>query len=305
MIHSVVTFANGLRWIDVCSPSPEETKQLATEYGLHPTWVKDCLEPRHLPKYEKIGTRKFIILRHLDEKALKRAENDTVMELTRKVSLFIDEKWLITIHRKEASLMARLRARWSESTDLSTDSLFPVVLDLFREAILSFDLALAEADTGFEQFEVRIFNNLAEGQILEEMYFLKRRASVYRRVLRQTLDLIPRLHEAPPALAPFVQDLKEEAERLQGWADELTEDVTTLLSTHISLASHRTNEIMRVLTVFSVFFMPLTFIVGVYGMNFHFMPELNSKWGYPVVLGVMAVIAGGLYVWFRKRGWLK
>ena len=73
---------------------------------------------------------------------------------------------------------------------------------------------------------------------------------------------------------------------------------------HVTMASQRTNEVMRVLTVFSAFFLPLTFLVGVYGMNFRFMPELEQRWGYPAVLGLMGVISLVIFVWFRRRGWL-
>ncbi len=305
MIQTVVEFPNGLKWIDVSSPTAEELKGLSRDYGLHPTSIRDCLEPQHLPKFEKIGPRKFIILRYLDDKALKKIENDTVVELTRKVALFLDEKTLITVHRKETPLMTKVRERWQAAADPAIESLFPIVLDLFRESIMSFDPALALSDSAFEGFEVRIFNNLSEDLIIEEMYFLKRRVAVYKRVLRQTLDVIPRLSDCPAALQPFIQDIREEAERLHGWADEETEEITTLLSTHISLASHRTNEIVRVLTIFSVFFMPLTFIVGIYGMNFRYMPELTWQAGYPAVMAVMALIAAALYFWFRKKGWLR
>jgi magnesium transporter len=89
------------------------------------------------------------------------------------------------------------------------------------------------------------------------------------------------------------------------YADELLDDVNNLLSMHIALAAHRTNEVVRVLTIFSVFFLPLTFIVGVYGMNFRFMPELQHPWGYPVVLGAMGIVTLAIYLWFRSRGWLR
>jgi magnesium transporter len=83
------------------------------------------------------------------------------------------------------------------------------------------------------------------------------------------------------------------------------DDVNNLLSIQLSLASHRTNEVVRVLTVFSVFFLPLTFIVGVYGMNFQHMPELREHWGYPAVLAGMALVTLAIYFWFRRRGWLR
>ncbi len=72
----------------------------------------------------------------------------------------------------------------------------------------------------------------------------------------------------------------------------------------MSLSSQRTNEVMRILTLFSVFFMPLTFIVGIYGMNFEFMPELKQRWGYPAVLILMALVAVAIYRWFKRKRWL-
>ena len=88
------------------------------------------------------------------------------------------------------------------------------------------------------------------------------------------------------------------------YADELMEEVNNLLSIHLAMASHRTNEVMRVLTVFSAFFLPLTFIVGIYGMNFDRMPELRSPWGYPIVMLLMVGISWAIFAWFRRRGWL-
>jgi magnesium transporter len=85
----------------------------------------------------------------------------------------------------------------------------------------------------------------------------------------------------------------------------MLDDANTLLTIQLSLASHRTGEVMRVLTVFSVFFLPLTFVVGVYGMNFEFMPELHTRWGYPIVLAAMALVTLTIYLWFRRNGWLR
>jgi magnesium transporter len=100
------------------------------------------------------------------------------------------------------------------------------------------------------------------------------------------------------------RDVQENAESYHFYADELLDDANTLLNVQLSLASHRTSEVMRILTVFSVFFLPLTFIVGVYGMNFDYMPELRERWGYPAVLGLMVVVTLVIYRWFRRRGWL-
>jgi magnesium transporter len=124
-------------------------------------------------------------------------------------------------------------------------------------------------------------------------------------MLSHTRDAVQKLVPASEPTAPLYQDLRENAESMHYYADELMEDVNNLLSIQLALASHRTNEVVRVLTVFSVFFLPLTFIVGVYGMNFDYMPELREHWGYPGVLVGMGLVTFVIYLWFRRRGWLR
>ena len=82
------------------------------------------------------------------------------------------------------------------------------------------------------------------------------------------------------------------------------DDLNNLLNLYISLSSQKTNEIMKTLTIFSIFFMPLTFIAGIYGMNFHFMPELDYKWGYPIIIFIMFIITLIIYYWLKRKKWL-
>jgi len=119
-----------------------------------------------------------------------------------------------------------------------------------------------------------------------------------------TKDVLKSLNIESRTHRPLVQDLIETADRLFFLADQLLENTNTLLSMHISLSSQRTNEVMRVLTLFSVFFLPLTFIVGIYGMNFKYMPELYHPLGYPLILFVMLLVVVGVFLWFRRKGWL-
>jgi magnesium transporter len=88
------------------------------------------------------------------------------------------------------------------------------------------------------------------------------------------------------------------------YAEELLDDVNNLLNMHLALATHRTNEVVKVLTIFSAFFLPLTFLVGVYGMNFAYMPELTHPMGYPAAWLLMVSVSVVIWVWFRKRRWL-
>jgi len=108
----------------------------------------------------------------------------------------------------------------------------------------------------------------------------------------------------PEKNTPLLQNVKDDTHRLMFIAEQLSENVNHLLNLHVSLTSNRTNEVMRVLTVFSVFFMPITFIVGVYGMNFRYLPELEMQYGYFYVWLLMLGITAVLFIWFKRKGFL-
>ena len=103
---------------------------------------------------------------------------------------------------------------------------------------------------------------------------------------------------------PALQDVKDQQLKMITLYNQILEDVNNLMNLYMSFSAQKTNDVMKVLTIFSVFFMPLTFVVGIYGMNFQFMPELSKKWGYPAVLILMVLITIFIYGWFRKKKWL-
>ena len=111
-------------------------------------------------------------------------------------------------------------------------------------------------------------------------------------------------HQHPEKGESSVQDMRDQHLKMLTLYSQVLEDVNNLMNLSMSFAAKRTSEVMRILTVFSVFFMPLTFIVGIYGMNFKFMPELNKKWGYPAVLFFMAIVTVVIYLWFKRKKWL-
>jgi magnesium transporter len=296
-------------WVDVVHPTPEELAEVARRYTLHPTSVEDSLEPEHLPKYERIGNTTFIIVRAMDAAAA--ADCSSVHEMTRKVAIFYGSDFLVTIHRSEQPFLTALMEEYRSATppDGSAErrkSFLPrLLIDLINGAITTYEKPLTAAETAIDAFEATVFGEHEFTELLRRIYLEKRRVTQIRRMLSHTLDAVQKLVPASEPTAPIYQDLRENAESMHFYADELLEDVNNLLSIQLALASHRTNEVVRVLTVFSVFFLPLTFIVGVYGMNFEFMPELKEWWGYPAVLAGMGVVTLSIYLWFRRRGWLK
>lgn len=300
MRHDVMN-APHCRWIDVVGPTAAELTALAAEFDLPPTAVEDSLDPEHLPKLERFGETTFLILRARDRSAPDDAS--TPQELTRKVAIFQREGLLVTVHRVDLQELSDLRDRFGVPGE--ADPSHVALLAALILAILdSYDFPLGVNEAKLDAFEEGLFDDDIPAPTLREMHNLKRRIGLTRRLLWQMSNVLSKL--VPPAerAEPVYQDMRESAEAYLFWVEQIYDEVTQLLQLHLAMSSNKTNEVMRVLTVFSAFFLPLTFVVGVYGMNFVNMPELRTSSGYFVVLGVMVAMSAGVYIWFRRRGWL-
>jgi magnesium transporter len=158
-------------------------------------------------------------------------------------------------------------------------------------------------DAQVDNYEQTIMLKNTKPAMLQGLYYIKRKANAARKVLILSTGILSFLNTTD-ASKTLVQDIQDQYTKLLTLYEEILDDVNNLMNTYLSLTSHKTNEVVKVLTIFSVFFMPLTFIVGVYGMNFDFMPELRARYGYPVVLGAMALLTVLIFIWFKKRKWL-
>lgn len=300
MRHDVLT-TNTCRWIDVVGPTREELLDVAREFHLPPTVVEDCLDPEHLPKLERLGDATFLIVRARDHAAPDDAS--TPQDLTRKVAIFFREGMLLTVHRADLSEITRVRERFSAQQE-NDPTHVAILVAVILGTLDSYDKPLERSERMLDEFEEGVFDDDIPAPTLREMHNLKRRIAVTRRLLWQMSTILNKL--VPPAerAEPLYQDMREAAEAYLFWVEQIHDEVNQLLQLHLAMSSHKTNEVMKVLTVFSAFFLPLTFIVGVYGMNFAHMPELRSPWGYPGVLLLMVLMSAGIFIWFRRRGWL-
>ncbi len=300
-----------LVWLDVVSPTQAELDEIARAHGLHPLAVKDCLDPEHLPKFEQFDNHVFVIIRAFDEASPP--SRRTVQELTRKIAIFSGPTFLITIHRTEQPWLAALAAKLEtdHGAKAGKEGLQTYILtQVLNGAVDTYLKPMETVEAGIDAFEEVVFSGRDSdarsfAEDLREIHVLKRQVTLIKRLLLRTLDVVQRMTPATGRGASLFRDVQENVESSHFYADELLDDVNTVLNVQLALAAHRTGEVMRILTVFSVFFLPLTFVVGVYGMNFDFMPELRSRWGYPSVLAAMGLITLMIYLWFRRRGWLR
>lgn len=300
-----------LVWLDVVQPTREELTELAATHGLHATAVNDCLEPEHLPKFEPFDAYNFVIIRAFDEKSERTCA--TVQELTRKVAIFCGPTFLLTIHRTEQPWLTAIEAKLEaeQGVRAGKEGVQNYLLSqVLNAAVDTYARPMEAIEARIDAFEELVFGGRdadasAFADDLRDIHVLKRQVTLIKRLLWRTLDVVQRMTPATGRAASLFRDVQENVESSHFYADELLDDVNTVLNVQLALAAHRTGEVMRVLTVFSVFFLPLTFLVGVYGMNFEFMPELRARWGYPAALAAMGLITLVIYLWFRRRGWLR
>jgi magnesium transporter len=283
-------------WIDIVNPTPEELDAVAAKYGLHPSAVQDCLQPEHLPKYELIDDTHFIIARYFDVESAKSSDN--IHELSRKVAIFFSRNYVITVHRKQFAQYSDLIQR-----NVTFGHTIDVVCKIVKASFVTYEEPIAKLDNEIDFYESRIFLKKRIPDLLKNIYLIKRKAYVIRKLFNLSKEIVDNVNSIEKR-GPVKKDLEDYYVKYDTQIEQVYESINGLMHIYISLSSQRTNEVMRTLTVFTAFFLPLTFVVGVYGMNFHFMPELTYSWGYPAVMLFMGIITLAIYAWFKKKGWM-
>jgi magnesium transporter len=286
-----------LTWIDISSPDENELLEIAEEFNLHPYTVRDSMEIGHLPKIESFDNVTFMITRLYNP---REGTTNSIQEITSKIAIFYAANFVITIHRVDLPFLSEIKKRFQSKTDATP---LKIVTHLLRQVIHTYEKPSDEIMHEVDSYETRIFLKELIPGLQQNLYFLKRKAETIKRMLVLTSDVVHSVRQGQKN-NPFLQDVQDLHVKLLNKYEQVLSNITNLLNMYLSLSAQRTNEIMKVMTIFSAFFMPLTFIVGIYGMNFHYMPELSQTWGYPVVWLLMIIISLIIFMWFRRKKWL-
>lgn len=289
-------------WLHYLEPDEKELQQLAENLGLLPIFIQDILQAEHLPKVEAFGTGGcfFMIARVLDP-ALGNKDFNSIQEATRKLAIVVEENRIITIQRASFPWLDDLihhAHTWPHNL-----SPFQLVCKLLKHCFRSYEPALFKLGSDLEFFEGKLFENERFPPFAKSLYAIRRKGSILKRLLTVSSPLVEFLQSGEKA-DPLAQDALDMFQRIQTLADDANERAAGLINLNLSISSQRSNEVMRFLTIYSAFFMPLTFLVGIYGMNFRFMPELDWQWGYAFCWGLMLGVAGFHFLWFRRKKWL-
>lgn len=290
-------------WVDLDNEGAETEHALLTgEFGIHRLAVQDAQRDRHPAKLEAFDSYTFLLLKGLT------ADTTDIDFETLQISLFFSDNFLVSRRVKES---VSIDGTWQEMTGEKriatlrpSDAVYQItrrITDRFRGILMALELRL-------EVLEQQMFEKPSDG-LLEELMETSSQLKKLRRHLNYQQILMQRLAQpgvpgVPANARHEFTDLYENTERLASLSALYQELINDLISGYISVSSHRLNQIMKVLTIVTVMFLPLGLIVGLYGMNFENMPELRFEYGYFVVLGLMATVVITLLLIFRRMRWI-
>ncbi|MFH1321275.1 MAG: magnesium/cobalt transporter CorA [Bacteroidota bacterium] len=295
--------ANTVTWLNIDGLQDIELiRKVGEIFELNPLMLEDLLYTGQRPKMEEFGNSIFIVLKMLIwEKKLHRI-------ISEQLSLILTDKFVITFQETVGDVFEPVRERIrkqkgrlrSNGTDYLTYALLDTVVDNY---IHSIEL-LGE---NIEALEEKILKNPTQGTI-EKIHNFKREVNFLRKTVRPAKEFIIQLTKLESdfisdSTYPFLKDLQDLVTHATEAVDTYRDVLSDQLNIYHTTLSNRLNQVMKVLTIFAAIFIPLTFIAGVYGTNFDYLPELHYKYAYFLMLGVMAVITIIMIGYFRKNKW--
>jgi magnesium transporter len=295
----------GSLWLDIEGELGDAERELIGQFGVSELSLADATRRRHPPKIEAFGNYTFVLFRGI-------ASLGEDLDLApQQLALFLGDNWMITAHRGTAVSVnhtwSQLESLWEGGLDLLTLKILHTIAGRYLDAVLAFEDRLGD-------FETRLLGGDAE-QAMRELAAVRSRLRVLRRVFSYHERVAGAILAGDYAqlgrgVGPDSEhyherrDLHDRCERLLSLCSMYYEICGDLIESYISISSHQLNQTMKVLTIITAVFVPLSFLAGVYGMNFGYMPELSFRYGYFVVLGVMATLVVVMLALFRRSRWL-
>jgi magnesium transporter len=297
---------SGITWINVDGLEDQTViTKIAEQFGIHPLTVEDIQDTEQRPKAEEFDDYIFLTFKAVHKETPEEG-GGYVFE---QISLVLKENTVLTFQEIPGdsfdSIRRRILNNGGRIRRMGADYLAYVIMDAVVD---NYFLVLDGLGGSIEDFEDRAVDERDEN-FIQDLQKLKQRLLRVRRVvwpLRESLSLI--LHMKSEIIGdnmdPFFKDIYDAVIQAAETVETYRELIAGVMEIRLSMVSNRMNSVMKVLTIISTIFIPLTFIVGVYGMNFKSMPELEMPYAYPVIWGIMILIVAGMLIVFKKRRWI-
>ncbi len=277
-------------------------EEIGEHFGVSHLLLEDLMNPNHLPKIEIHKDYVFIILKSLDYNAV----SSTVSR--EQISLIIGPNFVISLQENRSEIFTSIQNRlWNTQGRIRKMRSGYLAYALIDVIVDNYFLVLDELSERIESLEEETIVHPTP-EVLTKINILRKELLLLRRPILPLRDVITViLHEETPLLgentSPYFRDVYDHLIQVIQMLEMIRMAVSGLFDTYNSAVSHKMNEVMKVLTIVATFFIPLTFIAGIYGMNFKFMPELETRWGYPAVLLVMGGIGIAMFIYFKVKRW--
>lgn len=288
-------------WIGLHEPDEAELQKVAERYDLHPLAVEDALKAKQLPKLELYGDQLFVVARtaHLDGDHIQYGET----------AIFVGKHHIVTVRHGSARAHDKLRRELEAAPahlKLGTDYVLHAILDFIVDGYQPIVDTIEEDVLEIEQ--CAIDTQLSRDQVAR-LFTLRRQLIRFQRTFVAMGEVVSKLahHELPcidADIRPYFRDVLDHVRRVDAMTATLREVLTQVFELSNLLEQQRQGAITRQLAAWAAILAVPTAIAGIYGMNFHFMPELNWRYGYFVVLGVIVLLCGTLYTRFKALKWL-
>ena len=291
----------GLTWINIDGLHDADLlEKLGAGFGLHPLMLEDIANTEQRPKLEDYGEYLFVVV-----KMLSRPDQTVLIE---QLSLVVGKNLLISFQERRSSVFdpicARLRSGKGRARASGADFLAYQLIDA---VIDDYFVVLERLGDEVEALEDRVIA-APRPNGLRNLHLLKKDMIHLRRSVWPLRDVISAMQRGDSPLIGepvrmYLRDIYDHAVAAADTVEAMRDLLNSTLEIHMSNMSNRLNEVLKVLTLITTLFIPVTFIAGVYGMNFKYMPELEWPWGYPAALLLMAVVAAGMFLYFKRKKW--
>ncbi|MGO4106740.1 magnesium/cobalt transporter CorA [Paenibacillus sp. YAF4_2] len=285
-------------WVDFSQPDPSETKLLDSYFHFHPLAIEDCCHLLQRPKLDHYDDTHFFVLHSIDSRSLEVQE----------VNLFIGPRFIVTYHVQDSVEINDAWEKVQHASKLGEDGYMFAAYMIIDQLVDQYFPAVQELEEQVLDMEIGSGSESSDQMTMDEIFNIRSRLLRLRKTILPMRDLLYRTLNTERidglnGYLAFYRDIYDHLLKLTEMTDAAREMTADLRDSFMSYSSNRMNSIMKTLTVITTIFMPLTFLAGIYGMNFNNMPELSWHWGYFGLIGFMVLIGAGMYVWFRRKGW--
>ncbi len=285
-------------WVDFDSPSDEEIQLLDSYFHFHPLAIEDCMHLLQRPKVDHYEETNFFVIHALHPETLKAEEID----------FFLGTRGIVTFHLAPSQEIDEAWRRIHDPVIRAGKDHNYVAYLIMDKLVDNYFPTLYAIEDQLNELEAQGENKPDIQTMTEQIYEIRSDLLRLRRTVFPMRDLLYRIINSDKIAGvkgqmAYFTDIYDHLLKLTEMIESNREMTADLRDSYDSLRSNRMNAIMKTLTVITTIFMPLTFIAGVYGMNFANMPELEWNWGYFIVIGLMLSLGLGMYLWFKRKGW--